>query len=80
MGSGVAKEHPLKKSKAEVVPTEAERIEEWRRSEFHRILGSSVPDDDITTLVLSDADLGQARDLAKDGCPPDLIVQILLPL
>lgn len=78
----MAKDHPLKKQKAkeEVKPTEVERIEEWRRSEFRRILGAQTADDDITTLVLSDADLQDARDLAKDGCPPDLIVKILLPL
>lgn len=77
----MAKEHPLKKAKVkEVKPTEAERIEGWRRQEFRRILGPEIPDDDITTLVLSDADLQDARDLAKDGCPPDLIVQILAPL
>lgn len=78
----MAKEPPLKKKKApeEVKLTEVERIEEWRRQEFRRILGSTTPDDDITTLVLSDADLTDARVLAKDGCPPDLIVKILAPL
>jgi hypothetical protein len=76
----MAKEHPLKKKAKEAAPTEAERIEDWRRQEFRRILGPQVPDDDVTTLVLSDADLSEARDLAKDGCPPDLIVQILKPL
>jgi hypothetical protein len=82
MGSGMAKEHPLKKKKSdeEIILTEAERIEEWRRQEFRRILGPATPDDDITTLVLSDADLAEARDLAKDGCPPDLIVKILAPI
>jgi hypothetical protein len=68
------------KVEKEVRPSEVERIEDWRRQEFRRILGSQTPDDDITTLVHSDADLQQARNLAEDGCPPDLIVQILSPL
>ena len=78
------KEHPLKKKatkeQAPPKPTEAERIEGWRRQEFKRILGNTISDDDVTTLVNSDADLGNARALAKDGCPPDLIVEILSPL
>lgn len=77
------KDHPLKKKAKEQAPpkpSEAERIAEWRRKEFTRILGGTVSDDDVSTLVHSDADLGDARDLARDGCPPDLIVQILAPL
>jgi hypothetical protein len=84
----MAKEHPLKKEKEEKSSkppkdspplTEAERIEEWRRQEFTKLL-PSVNYDVITELVKGDADLGRARGLKDKGCPPDLIARILAPV
>lgn len=64
-------------------PTEAERVAQWRRGEFVRML-EVTPDnlmvslDDVERLVHSeDADLHKAEGMLENGCPPNLVVEIL---
>jgi hypothetical protein len=46
----------------------------WRAEQF-RELGFSTPR--AAELAVSDADLGQARNLRRSGCAPELALQIL---
>ena len=46
----------------------------WRAEQF-RELGFSAPR--AAELAVSDADLGQARNLRRSGCAPELALQIL---
>ena len=47
----------------------------WRVDQFRRL---GFGDDEVWTLALSQADLGEARRLGSSGCPTDLAFRILL--
>jgi hypothetical protein len=47
----------------------------WRVDQFRQL---GFGDDDVWTLALSQADLGEARRLGHAGCPTELALRILL--
>ncbi|HZQ64915.1 MAG TPA: hypothetical protein VFA66_06790 [Gaiellaceae bacterium] len=47
----------------------------WRVDQFRRL---GYADEDAWSLALSDADLGDARLLVRQGCPPETALRILL--
>ena len=47
----------------------------WRVDQFRRL---GFGDDEVWTLALSEADLGEARRLGSAGCPIELALRILL--
>ena len=47
----------------------------WRVDQFRRL---GFGDDEVWTLALSQADLGEARQLGRAGCPTDLAFRILI--
>jgi hypothetical protein len=47
----------------------------WRVDQFRRL---GFADDEAWALALSYADLGDARRLGRNGCPPALAFQILI--
>jgi hypothetical protein len=58
------------------VDTELERIERWRAEELER----AGYDREQAALIAArhDVDLHSAADLVRQGCPPDLALNILL--
>jgi hypothetical protein len=56
--------------------TEIERIEQWRAEELER--AGYEPRAAATIAARHDIDLHRAGDLLKQGCPPELALQILL--
>ena len=59
-----------------VRPTEQELVERWRAEELER---AGYPADVAAELAMrTDVDLHRAAELLKQGCSPDLAVQILL--
>jgi hypothetical protein len=62
---------------AEIYPdTELERIELWRAEELER--AGYEPRAAATLAARHDIDLHRATDLLRQGCRPDLALQILL--
>jgi len=57
--------------------TEEERILDNRRKAFRDVMGEDFPADEIEVLARSNAHWSEAKDLLDQGCPPDLIVEIL---
>ena len=56
--------------------TELERVESWRLEELTR---AGYPVEAASKIAARhDVDLHQAIDLLKQGCPPEVAVQILL--
>ncbi len=47
----------------------------WRLREFCQLTGSRQS---AERLAISDADLGRARKMIAEGCPPELLVEILV--
>jgi hypothetical protein len=47
----------------------------WRVDQFRQL---GFEDDAAWALALSDADLGQARNLGRSGCPTELAYEILV--
>jgi hypothetical protein len=56
------------------LPEEDRDIVLWRVDQFRRL---GFGDDESWALALSEADLGQARNLGRSSCPTDLAFQIL---
>ncbi len=56
------------------VPDDDRDIVLWRVDQFRRL---GFGDDESWALAFSEADLGQARNLGRSGCPTDLAFQIL---
>ena len=57
-------------------PTEQELVERWRAEELER---AGYPADAAAELAMrNDVDLHRAAELLKQGCSPDLALQILL--
>jgi hypothetical protein len=56
------------------LPDEDRDIVLWRVDQFRRL---GFENDEAWALALSEADLGQARNLGRSGCPADLAFQIL---
>jgi hypothetical protein len=51
------------------------RVYRWRRRGFWQLTGSREA---AERLAISDADLGRARKMIAEGCPPELLVEILV--
>jgi hypothetical protein len=47
----------------------------WRVDQFRQL---GFGDDEVWTLALSQADLGEARNLGRAGCPTELAFRILV--
>ena len=54
---------------------EERRVYRWRLREFWQLTGSREA---AERLAISDADLGRARKLIAEGCPPELLVETLV--
>ena len=59
-----------------ILETELERVEHWRAEELIR--AGYTPTDAVALAARHDIDLHRAGDLLKQGCPPELALQILL--
>ena len=53
---------------------EERRVYRWRLREFWQLTGSC---EGAERLAISDADLGRARKMIAEGCPPERLVEIL---
>ena len=59
-----------------VRPTEQELVERWRAEELER---AGYPEDAAAELAMrNDVDLHRAVELLRQGCSPELAVQILI--
>ena len=57
-------------------PTEQELVERWRAQELER---AGFPEDVAAELAMrNDVDLHRAVELLRQGCSPELAVQILI--
>jgi hypothetical protein len=56
------------------MPEEERDIVLWRLDQFRRL---GFGDNEAWALAFSDADLGSARKLCRDGCPTELAFSIL---
>jgi hypothetical protein len=54
---------------------EGRRVYDWRLRGFWQLTGSREA---AERLAISDADLGRARKMIAERCPPELLVEILL--
>ena len=59
-----------------VEETETDRVERWRADELERAGYDSRAA--ATLAMRHDVDLHRAADLLRNGCPPELALQILL--
>lgn len=60
------------------IQPEHEKIAEWRRMSFFKILGDDITESEIELLVMSDVSPHQAQKLKDKECPTELILEILL--
>ena len=60
-----------------VITPESEKIRQHRDDFFRQVFGPEWPQSDIDRLVMSKASPHDAEGLKDQGCPLDLIVQIL---
>jgi hypothetical protein len=54
---------------------EERRVYDWRLREFGQLTGSIEA---AERLAVSDADLGRARKMVAEGCPPERLAEILV--
>ena len=54
---------------------EERRVYRWRLRQFGQLTGSIEA---AERLAISDADLGRARKMIAEGCPPERLVEILV--
>ncbi len=65
----------VESGQGELTTTEEGRVHAWRLEQF-RVLGFG--DEMASLLAISPAELNSARELARAGCPLDLVARILL--
>jgi hypothetical protein len=65
----------VESGQSEGATTEEGRVHAWRLEQF-RLLGFG--DEMAALLAGSDGELGRARELARAGCPLDILARILL--
>lgn len=58
-------------------PSEEEKIDGWRRSQFRKLLPEEIGNEEVEALVESSASPHDLDDLLKKECRPDLAVKIL---
>ena len=63
-------------AETQIRPTEQELVERWRAQELER---AGFPEDVAAELAMrNDVDLHRAVELLRQGCSPELAVQILI--
>jgi hypothetical protein len=59
----------------ELERSEPQRVEDWRRQ---RLVWAGYPPELAAEVASSDADLHEAIELVRRGCPPDVAAAILI--